>query len=328
MDQPETIANYQIIDTIGKGSFGTVYKAKDVDSGNVYALKLENVKANAEYSALKNEFDAYQELNGCMGISNVYYFGHFDETYYLVMDLLGMSVQKIFEERGEMFSIKTVCMIGKRVLDIFEDMHRKNRIYRDIKPDNIVIDINDPTKLYLIDFGMSKNYFDVKTGNHIPLLNNKKLTGTARYASINTHNGIEQSRRDDLESLGYVLVFLAKGSLPWMGIGAPTGKEKYSMIGEKKMSTSIEELCRGLVGKRVFIKYFKYVRELGFEENPNYEYLKDLLNEILEKKGLKDDMQYDWVNNPLGENRDGSTHRRKKKGVWGYFISLFTNCFG
>ena len=133
-----------------------------------------------------------------------------------------------------------------------EYIHSKNFIHRDVKPDNFLIGTNKKkTQVYAIDFGLAKRFRDPKTGNHIPYRDGKSLTGTARYASINTHLGIEQSRRDDLESLGYVLVYFLLGELPWQGMKAKTMKEKYEKIMEKKISTPIDSLCKGFPGKRV-----------------------------------------------------------------------------
>jgi serine/threonine protein kinase len=128
-------------------------------------------------------------------------------------------------------------------------MHSKNFIHRDIKPDNFLIGTHkNKSQVYIIDFGLAKRFRDAKTGLHIPYIDGKSLTGTARYASINTHLGIEQSRRDDLESTGYILVYFLKGELPWQGLKAKTIKEKYQKIMEKKISTNVENLCKGFNG--------------------------------------------------------------------------------
>ena len=149
-------------------------------------------------------------------------------------------------------------------------------------------------KVYIVDFGLSKPYCDLNTGKHIELVKNKRLTGTARYASINTHTGFEQSRRDDLESLGYTLIYLIKGHLPWQGIQGTTKKERRQNILKSKMKTSIEKLCNGLPNE--FAKYLRYCRRLEFEERPDYHYLKSIFRDCFEAQGFDRNSTFDWNN--------------------------------
>lgn len=164
-------------------------------------------------------------------------------------------------------------------------MHSKSFIHRDIKPDNFLMGLGRRANLVnIIDFGLAKKYRDPKTHIHIPYRENKNLTGTARYASINTHLGIEQSRRDDIESLGYVLMYFLRGSLPWQGLKAATKKQKYEKISERKMGTPIEVLCRGYPSE--FVTYFQYVRSLRFDDKPDYSYLRKLLRDLFVAEGV------------------------------------------
>lgn len=167
-------------------------------------------------------------------------------------------------------------------------------MHRDIKPDNFLIGRNqDANTIYVIDFGLAKHYKDPRTGQHIPYRDGKSLTGTARYASLNTHLGIEQSRRDDLEGLGYVLLYFLKGSLPWQGLQAKDHKEKYEKIKCKKQSISVEKLCEGLPS--VFAMYLKYCRTLRFDEDPNYTHLKRLFDILFKEEEYTMDYVFDWV---------------------------------
>ena len=167
-------------------------------------------------------------------------------------------------------------------------------IHRDLKPDNFLIGTKKQQNMvYAIDFGLAKRYRDSKTGTHIIYRDGKSLTGTARYASVNTHLGIEQSRRDDLESLGFIFMYFLKGTLPWQGLNAKTKKEKYDLIKEKKVNTSFEVLCKGYPDE--FTTYLNYCHKLKFDENPDYEYLKKLLKDLYLTKGLEYDNIYDWV---------------------------------
>ena len=185
-------------------------------------------------------------------------------------------------------------MLADQMLARIKYLHSRSFIYRDMKPDNFLIGLGQNASLvYMIDFGLAKKYRDPKTHQHIPYRDKKSLTGTARYASINTHLGIEQSRRDDLESLGYVLMYFNRGSLPWQGLRANTKKQKYQRICDTKRSVTIEQLCEGYPAE--FSTYLSYCRSLRFEEKPNYAYLQDLLKQLFYRERLTYDDRLDWV---------------------------------
>lgn len=193
--------------------------------------------------------------------------------------------------------------LTKHQISRVQTIHEKNHIYRDIKPDNFLIGrpgTKQANVVHVVDFGMAKVYRDAKTKQHIPYRERKALSGTARYMSINTHMGREQSRRDDLEALGHVFVYFLKGGLPWQGLRAATNKQKYEKIGHRKQETPIEDLCEGFPPE--FAKYLKYTRNLGFEETPDYDYLRDLLTKALRDDGSVEDGDYDWmrINNGKG----------------------------
>ncbi|KIJ69257.1 hypothetical protein HYDPIDRAFT_81167 [Hydnomerulius pinastri MD-312] len=196
---------------------------------------------------------------------------------------------------GRKFSIKTVCMAARQMLSRVQTIHEKNLIYRDIKPDNFLVGrpgTKGANVVHVVDFGMAKQYRDPKTKQHIPYRERKSLSGTARYMSINTHLGREQSRRDDLEALGHVFMYFLRGSLPWQGLKAATNKQKYEKIGEKKQTTVIKDLCEGYPEE--FGIYLNYVRKLGFEETPDYDFLRELFAKVMKNNNDIDDGVFDW----------------------------------
>ncbi|TKY52756.1 Casein kinase I isoform delta [Spatholobus suberectus] len=215
---------------IGSGSFGELYLGVNVQTGEEVAVKL--------------------------------WFGVEGDYNVMVIDLLGPSLEDLFNYCNRKFSLKTVLMLADQLV-------------------------------YAIDYGLAKKYRDLQTHRHIPYRENKNLTGTARYASVNTHLGIEQSRRDDLESLGYVLMYFLRGSLPWQGLKAGTKKQKYDKISETKVSTPIEVLCKSYPSE--FVSYFHYCRSLRFEDKPDYSYLKRLFRDLFIREGYQFDYIFDWT---------------------------------
>ncbi|RHY20237.1 hypothetical protein DYB37_008868 [Aphanomyces astaci] len=289
---------------IGSGSFGDIYLGTNMTSGEEVAIKLESVKS--KHPQLLYESKIYKILNGGLGIPNIRWFGVEGEYNVMVIDLLGPSLENLFDYCGRRFQLKTVLMIADQLISRLEYCHSKNFIHRDVKPDNFLIGLGKRAQIcHVIDFGLAKKYRDPKTHQHIPYRENKNLTGTARYVSINTHIGIEQSRRDDLESLGYVFMYFIRGSLPWQGLKANTKKQKYERIMEKKMNTPIEVLCKGYPAE--FRAYFEYTRALRFDDKPDYAYLKRLFKELFFRKGFQFDAMFDWtVLNLQNGRRDGS----------------------
>jgi len=288
---------YRLGRKIGGGSFGDIYQGVNITTGEEYAIKLEAVKS--KHPQLFYEYKLYKILQGGPGIPQVMWFGIEGDYNVMVMDLLGPSLEDLFLFCNQRFSLKTVLMLGDQMLRRLEFVHSKNFIHRDVKPDNFLMGCGPrSSQVYIIDFGLAKKYRDSRTQTHIPYRENKSLTGTARYVSINTHLGIEQSRRDDLESVAYVMIYFVKGSLPWQGLKADNKRMKYDRISEKKISTSVEVLCHGLPAE--FATFLTYCKSLHFEDKPDYGYLRKLLRNLFVKEGFKYDGIYDWTLMQMG----------------------------
>ncbi|EXB38871.1 Casein kinase I isoform delta-like protein [Morus notabilis] len=290
--EPRVGGKFRLGRKIGSGSFGEIYLGTNIQTNEEVAIKLENVKT--KHPQLLYESKLYRILQGGTGIPNVRWFGVEGDYNVLVMDLLGPSLEDLFNFCSRKLSLKSVLMLADQMINRVEFVHSKSFLHRDIKPDNFLMGLGRrANQVYIIDFGLAKKYRDTSTHQHIPYRENKNLTGTARYASMNTHLGIEQSRRDDLESLGYVLMYFLRGSLPWQGLKAGTKKQKYEKISEKKVSTSIEALCRGYPSE--FASYFHYCRSLRFDDKPDYAYLKRIFRDLFIREGFQFDYVFDWT---------------------------------
>jgi len=281
---------YRLDGKIGSGSYGVIYLGTNIYTEERVAVKLE--LQSARRPKLASEYKIYRTLAGGVGISRVHWFGRAGEYNALVLDVLGPSLYDLFKFCGRKFTLKTVLMLADQLLARIEYIHSKNFLHRDIKPANFVmgLDMRELNQVYIIDFGLAKSYCDSNTRQPYQ---RKSLTGTARYASITSHLGMEQSRRDDLESLGFVFIYFALGRLPWQGMKASTRNEFHSMIMQKKMNMPVEVLCRCLPTE--FATYLNYCRSLDFNEKPDYNFLRQLFRQVFFRKGYSDDYLFDWV---------------------------------
>ncbi|XP_003744502.1 casein kinase I [Galendromus occidentalis] len=291
---------YRLGRKIGSGSFGDIYLGTNITTGEEVAIKLECVKTKHPQLHIESKF--YKCMQGGVGIPQLKWCGSEGDYNVMVMQLLGPSLEDLFNFCQRKFSLKTVLLLADQLISRIEFIHSKNFIHRDIKPDNFLMGLGKKGNVvYIIDFGLAKKYRDSRSQTHIAYKENKNLTGTARYASINTHLGIEQSRRDDLESLGYVLMYFNRGSLPWQGLRANNKRQKYERISEKKMSTSIEDLCKMFPSE--FNTYLSYCRSLRFDERPDYSYLRQLLRNLFHRQGFTYDYIFDWNMLKFGNTR-------------------------
>lgn len=284
---------YELGKKIGFGSFGDIFAGRDNVTGKTVAIKME--PRSSKHNQLAHEFRVYERLQGCDGIPRVFWFGRDGGYNVLVLERKGYNLEQLFNKCHRRFSLKTVLMLTDKLLRRVESLHSNHYVHRDIKPENFLLGLSPhkDNEIYIIDFGLAKHYRDPVTREHVLYKDGKSLTGTARYASINAHMGIELSRRDDVEELALVLLYLQRGSLPWQGIYARSKKEKYARILDEKLNHSITELCRE--GPKEFGTMLHYARSLRFDEAPDYRYLRRMFRNLFHRLRFLPDEKYDWM---------------------------------
>ncbi len=281
------LEHYMIVKKIGSGSFGEVYEAQD-ENNNIFAIKIED---RTKKNKLKKEYDIYRKISHvcALYVPTIYSYMETEKYNILVMELLGSNLEELFVQNNRQFDKTSVMNLGLNIIKIIEQFHNKGFIHRDIKPSNFLVDNASQNKIYMMDFGLSKKY--VSNGKHMESKNIKSLIGTPRYVSINVHDNIEPTRRDDLESIGYMLLYLYNGKLPWQGIKTSKKSLMHNTIGIMKKSISLEELTQNTPS--CFHKYLNHVRNLAYDETPNYKYLTNLFNDEL---NIGDHNKYIWMN--------------------------------
>lgn len=292
-DEQRRVAGFELGKKLGQGSFGKVYVGWKSGSKTreEVAVKLEPI--NAQFPQLLAEAKLYTQLGGVLGIPSCKWSGTEGQFNVLAMDLLGPSLEDLFGYCNKKFSLKTVMMLADQVINRLEYIHSRHLIHRDLKPDNFVMGRGVKSSIvHMIDFGLAIRYRNSKTLEHISYNERSDLTGTARYASVNTHLSIQQSRRDDMESISYLLLYFLRGSLPWQGLKADTKKEKYRKIMEKKVATPVEILCRSL--PQEVASFLAYCRQLKFEERPDYGHWRATFRDVLLRSGAEYDLSFEW----------------------------------
>jgi len=288
--------HYVLGKEVATGSFGTIYWGidKNLPDGHpdkLVAIKLESRSKDAQLLPL--EANVYRYLyKENKGIPKIYWSGIQDDYNVLIIEMCGANLEALLTICGHKFSLKTTLIIAQELMKKFQYIHSRGVIHRDIKPENFLIGLHN-NDVYVVDFGLFK-FFKNSDNSHIPLRTNKKLIGTIRYTSLNSHKGYELSRRDDLISIGYMLIYFLKGKLPWQGMCQKdlSKEEKYKMIFECKKNTTNEQLCQGL--PKEFKMYMDYVKSLDFAEKPNYNFLYNLFTQLFKKNNFEYDDVYDW----------------------------------
>ena len=310
---------YSIKYLISKGSFGEVYLGTNIINGKNYALKVEEIKSGILY--LKNECYILLNLKG-PGIPSVISFGVSDNYNILVENLLGKSIWDIWNEKKCKFILKDTCLFAIQAISLLEYVHSKNYLHRDIKPANFLVGNPDNSQLYLIDFGNAKKFRSSKTGKHIMYMKSKFIKGSLLFLSMNIFRGIETTRKDELESLGLVIIYLFLGSLPWSNEKFYSIKDGFIKIASIRQKFSNEDICKGM--PKEMNDYMNYVMSLNYEQCPNYEYLRKLFMNVLAKIGESNEALFSWVdkNKYRTISSKHSTSKNKKRNVGEMFQKL------
>jgi serine/threonine protein kinase len=287
---------------IGSGSFGKVLYGMNMERTEEFAIKFE--KTTVKNSVIGEEIKILQDLQGGLGVPEIHWHGRHEEYKVIVMDLLGPSLDKFFKICGKKFNLETTVNMGIEMMNRIEYVHSKGYLHRDIKPNNFLLGkfsrnkVCDDNTMYIVDFGLSKSYLDEETNQHYDLKENRRFVGTPRYASLNTHVGIRQSRRDDIESIVYILIYFLKGELPWQGVKAKTKSEKKEKIKNQKKFVAIGEMCFGLPPQ--FNELLTYVKNLKFDEIPNYDHIRHTLQIVKNEYCFSDDyLNHEWEWNAM-----------------------------
>jgi len=289
---------YQIIKLIWKGPFSSVYIGKYLTEKKYVAIKIQN--KNANLSQLEKEA-YYQFLLKGPGIPKVLSFGRCGNNHILVETLLGKTLKQLFDlNKNPQSKMKDMCMAAIQIMDRIKYIHSKNIIHQDIKPENFLVGNPNTSLIYIVDFGLSKKYRSSRTNKHIKFSKNKPFNGTFNFASINSMKGIEMTRRDDLESIGYMLIYLIKGKLPWSEYLNKELGERFEIIFNIKRNISNEVLCKDLPSE--ICEYMNYVKALKFDEEPNYNELKKLFISILDSMNEKYDLKFSWSKKKVKKN--------------------------
>lgn len=285
------IDRFKIIKKLAVGSFSEIFQCQDMKTGEQVAMKIE--KVNYRSQLIPFEANMYQMLIGAPGIANMVYTGVYTNYNMLIIEMLGPNLFDLFRKCKRRFSLKTVLMLADSILERIEYLHSHHFMHRDIKPENFLMGRDKKkNQLYIIDFGLSKLFEDPHTHDHVIFTKKRSLTGTPRYASIRAMKGMEQSRRDDLESIAYMFIYFLKGTLPWIGLKSHDHNDNYRKILETKLSLTTEELCSGLPEE--FEIFLKSAREMKFMERPNYSEYRAMFRNLFSKSGYMYDSHYDW----------------------------------
>jgi hypothetical protein len=336
---------FRVTTKIGAGGFSVVYNASCLQGGGKkFAVKAEQMDISTPQ--LRHEYKVYREMKGILGFSAAHYYGEVKQHRVLVLDRLGESIERKLERCGGVFDLKTTLQIADQIIVRVCAMHEKSLVHRDIKPLNICIGLDNKT-LYIIDFGLAKVYRDRQTFVHSSMKSTGLVVGTDRYMSMNTHLGLSQSRRDDFESIAYMLIYFLKGKLPWQGVKEENKREKRKRVHRIKEQTSIKSLCEGLPSEFAtflgawwlvsggfvlavpvltslpppippppfLILHAEYSRGLSFERQPDGPYCRGLFRSLYRRLGYHEQpLSWCWDAPPVAAVPPSSSRSSHKQG--------------
>ena len=303
---PLIFKKYKPLNIIGRGSFGNVYLGINIITKQYVAIKSEPRTQTQQF--LESEAYLLYILKG-YGIPEILSYGRTKNYNVLIQTLLGKSLLQLCNEREHKFTLNDVCLIGIQILDRIEWIHSKNYIHRDIKPENFLIGKNDPNTIYIIDFGLCKKYRSNKSGKHLVPRSTGKINGSVKYLSIYSLKGKEAGRRDDIISIGYVLIIFLLGDLPWGNSINCINEQQYNQMLYKREKITPEELCRGL--PKQFSEYVKYSYNMTFEQKPDYDYLRSLFCSVLQMKNINKNIYvFSWLSKSQIKNCNKINPRR------------------
>ena len=275
------------------GSFSFIYEGINIETNEHVAIKLEPRNAQSENLLLQNEIFYLYKLRHCPGIVKIITTGRTKKYNILIEPLLGGTLYSLYLDQNKNFTLKDICLISLQCISRLESVHNKGIIHCDIKPENFCVGLRDKRIIYLIDFGISKKYRSDRTKKHIQFNITKTMCGTARYASMNALSGLQLSRRDDLESLSYMILYFLTKKLPWQGITAKSLATRYKKIYEKK--SELEKWDKFLSLPIQIQNFIKYCRNLGFSEDPNYKLMKNFFYDLMKQNEFVDDKNFSWI---------------------------------
>jgi serine/threonine protein kinase len=284
---------YKPIEQISKGNYSLIYSGINIETNESVAIKLEARNIKEENQLLPNEIFYLYKLRHSPGIVRIITTGRTKKYNILIEPLLGSTLYSLYLDHNKNFTLKDICLISIQCITRLESVHNKGIIHCDIKPENFSIGLKDKRIIYLIDFGLSKKYRSDRTKRHIQFNITKTMCGTARYASMNALSGLQLSRRDDLESLSYMILYFLLKKLPWQGITAKNLEKRYKKIYDKKAELEKWDKFKELPTQ---IKNFvKYCRSLGFSQDPDYKLMKSYFYDLMNINNFYDDKNFSWI---------------------------------